>query len=534
MQDLPPELWDQIARYLPESSLINLIGVNKTLTDHGLNAKYRELRISRIDTDLFRRLELIKDLNHFRRVRNVVLEHLPVKDLELIDKINAAEAQADAERYATPVKPATGFIGVTSRMLKRFSIGRKAGPAKIVVPFTAREVRDRILSVLPRLPNIASFTVTQDNNTIFYPLICLIFWENYSAQLQELDIAVHFLSGKPPIPLAFSFPQLRKLTFRAFSYPTHSIDTRPEPLDMNACVCFINKFQRNLEYLRIFNEGKEDLDDIYSTLGRFSNLQYFEVTPPSAAISQGQGSFLQRHADVIRNMTYVSLSGIDRGGLTSIEMERLEKLTLRLKYIPYPDAWWTRPSPFLKSILPTLRSLHLEGALSVKELNDFLTAIRVADVPIALQELSLSVHSLAVDILLDVAAALPNLRSFALQIHDVIAEGSPTTPTEFFPYTSGSHVPNFAVKIREVLPESNWNLQDITIRRQSCCGDLMLWGLMLLCAECVPSIRSFDSQGTKIIPSPPNQKPEPSTSRCSNGLCSYNSGTAPSVPPDIA
>ena len=61
MVDLPPELWDRIARCLQGWDLIPLMGLNRTFMLYALREKYRELSVGwTLDEGVQRRLELLK------------------------------------------------------------------------------------------------------------------------------------------------------------------------------------------------------------------------------------------------------------------------------------------------------------------------------------------------------------------------------------------------------------------------------------------------------------------------------------------
>ena len=60
MDDLPPEIWALIARYLPRETLISMMLVNRTFYTMALDDIYQKLVMDHIDETFIRTLEALK------------------------------------------------------------------------------------------------------------------------------------------------------------------------------------------------------------------------------------------------------------------------------------------------------------------------------------------------------------------------------------------------------------------------------------------------------------------------------------------
>ncbi|KAF6756300.1 hypothetical protein DFP72DRAFT_1116428 [Ephemerocybe angulata] len=377
-----------------------------------------------------------------------------------------------------------------------------------------------LLAVIPTLDNVTQFTVSWNSAEGFDAPYLTLAWYTLPSNLHELHLDVHPRFFNLCITETDETPALTSQT----------IDNMAK---------FIGKFKHSLKALYIGSPQKRNLGEVYARLPRFDNLQEFEICPHTFSSPSNVLSFLQMHSDVLRSITYASdPNPAFQDGLSQLDMATLEKLVMRLNYVPYPRAWWTAPSPFFNSVSSTLRVLLIEAAVTVAELIQLLDAFPA---PAAIEEFSVSIHNLSIEILVIMAKRLPKLKSLDLRIHDVIAKGGfPITPGEFFPENTMSTnlhprqtTPEAFIQwAKDDLPPLAWGLQDILIKRRSCCGDLILWGVMRLCAECIPTITSFAKRGSTRVPNPPNVKPPGKSIRCSGTVCAFGGGGSAKEPRD--
>ncbi|TFK22178.1 hypothetical protein FA15DRAFT_758234 [Coprinopsis marcescibilis] len=226
--------------------------------------------------------------------------------------------------------------------------------------------------------------------------------------------------------------------------------------------------------------------------------------------------FIKRHADSLRWLQCPIDSFSE--ALGPIEFSKLETIALTADTVigwEPESTWWISASPFLKSILPTVRSLRISHWCTGEEIATFLETVTglSGHVEPLLAELSICFQTFSIDALPVIASAFPKLRTLEITFLDIDTEGALWTsiqPDKTFPFTENrlKYVP-FARRLGACLSGVTWSLQDITIKCQG--GwfmDLSMWGLMHICGQLIPSITSFNSTGNMVLPEdvkiPPN------------------------------
>ncbi|EAU81402.2 hypothetical protein CC1G_05232 [Coprinopsis cinerea okayama7 len=534
MGDLPSELWTVIAQFLSPDDIADLMFLNRTFLDLALDEKYKELKMEKLNVLFCNKLWALKSPDYARRVRTVHLQPLLLHERENVEQIRLAQGPPSSE------SPSPSRIKTyATRLYHRFfdKTGNLLDHWQDDVP-AAVEISQMLMEVIPFMTNVRSFTLMEEGVVKLSAPYIDIAWRTIAPRLEELSLWIHPRRVEDLLPLGISFPVLKKLSIQ-FPFQAPTTTAAATSLQARAVTSFINQFQDTLQHLHLGSCNTWDAAHLYSLLGRFPHLASFEMIPYNFNNTEPVFEFMKRHADVLQHLTYVSCPSIQANGLSELTLQKLTKLTLKLNYIPYPDAWWTQPSPFLDSIVPTLRCLHIKGPLVPDELTGLLTSLtQGGQTSPPLQELSFSINSLSVETLAMISMKLPNLLILDLRIHDLIAPGAyPTSPGEFFPFSEkptthlfevevGQSSPleqphPFSDQLREAFSTITWTLEDITLKRHSCCGELLLWGLMVLCAECIPSIQSFARRGTRRIPSPANQKPRGRDLMCSSAMCCF-------------
>ncbi|KAF5336515.1 hypothetical protein D9611_006568 [Ephemerocybe angulata] len=527
---IPPEIWALIAQHLPKSSLIPLRSINKLFYALALDEMYNEFVMNQINGRFIQKLEGLKDAGHAKRVRRLYLDPPCLHELATYEKLH----EHHPAEHIDP-NPVTIFA---TRLLRKFVSRHPEGSQPEEKAASSTEITDDLLAVIPTLDNVTQFTLSWNSAEGFDAPYLTLAWYTLPSNLQELHLDVHPRFVASLLPHDVNFPQLTTLKFslcitEADETPTLTSQT------IDNMAKFIGKFKHSLKALYIGSPQKRNLGEVYALLPRFDNLQEFEICPHTFASPSNLLSFLQMHSEVLRSITYASdPNPAFQDGLSQLDMTALEKLVMRLNYVPYPRAWWTAPSSFFNSVSSTLRVLLIEAAVTVAELIQLLDAFPA---PVAIEEFSVSIHNLSIEILVIMAKRLPKLKSLDLRIHDVIAKGGfPITPGEFFPENTMSTnlhprqtTPEAFIQwAKDDLPPLAWGLQDILIKRRSCCGDLILWGIMRLCAECIPTIKSFAKRGSTRIPNPPNVKPPGKSIRCSGTVCAFGGGGSAKEPRD--
>ncbi|TFK18268.1 hypothetical protein FA15DRAFT_698118 [Coprinopsis marcescibilis] len=346
-----------------------------------------------------------------------------------------------------------------------------------------RPLKEVLDDVLPRLTNVTKVVLVQSSPSSYLPQIP---WGVYSFNLQEIDLSLSFHLIDSLLPATFSFPQLRRLTFRAPHIPR--TDSELDSLHRIQLATFISKFLSTLTHLRIVNVAGprgQDLGSLYNALGRFSRLELLQLDSPGV-------KFLARHADVLHHVEYSFPPFSPTNSLAHIKFHTLKSLVLRS--FNSPPAVWTRSSPFLQSIIPTLHTLRLDSWISGDHLSSFLqTAIDLGGRgDNALQELVVSTITISSGHLPCMALAFPRLRRLQLTIERIREAGLPAISlSKNFPRSTDER--NwFVFNTKEAFKGVSWGLEELVIQQEHYPGGLhALWGLMDLFSSCLPSIYSI-------------------------------------------
>ncbi|KAJ2936633.1 hypothetical protein H1R20_g450, partial [Candolleomyces eurysporus] len=448
MVEIPPEIWAQIAQHLPRDMLISMISVNRTFYTLALDEKYNELAMREINGSFTRKLEALRYVDsspfsgrvlilsrnpeYAKRVKILHLEPPCLHELANYQKLHPPDLQNTQQR-SNSIKDFAGWF---------FQSLLPAKQAQEEPHVSATEIADTLADLLPRLHGVSRFSLTWENASTFHAPYLDSTWNGLSANLQELHLDLHPQFAAIRLPLDADFPQLAAL--RITLCPTYTDE--PETMIGNLTK-FVNKLEGSLKSLYIGSLQRRDLGEMYSGLGQFPKLRHVEVSPQTFVCPSTMIQFLQNHSDTLSSIIYTSDSNkLYINGLSSLQLENLRELTMKLHYTPYPTAWWTVPSPFFTSIASTMKRLTIEGAVTLEELSNLLTALAGVAAP-ALEELSISIGSLSAHVLVGIAEKLPGLHSLDLRIHDVVEKSLfPKTPGEFFPYdsVSGTNLPHLA------------------------------------------------------------------------------------------
>ncbi|TFK19583.1 hypothetical protein FA15DRAFT_697445 [Coprinopsis marcescibilis] len=473
MADFPPELWAEITSYLPDCTVFSLMFLSRTFYALALQREYRALTANCFSRSVQLKLRTLKhDEYRARCVRSVALHPI-----------------TEGNIHGNPMLPNvrwTWLDGLFQKFANRYS------------SLSPRKVESTLNDALLRLTNLAELVVVNDDCPASrFPKIP---WNVYAANLQHLDLTMPLGKAKT-LPLDVSFPQLSKFSFRPCPESDNLFDV-PEHVRLTAS--FINGLRPTLTHLRIMhNDSISYIRDLYSALGRFPHLISLQANSPSASIG-----FIRRHSDQLCGLNFSSITSLSPVTLEGIEFNGLLKLTLRLGDIE-ASRWWTLPSLFLGSIVPTLYILNIESWILEKDFMAFLSAVEHLSIykgsSCVLEELSLSVTAVSSTILRAIAQAFPNLRSLNLNLEMVaIGKTMSIEPTACFPYTPQQiNQLLFRNNFRYAWVGIEWNLEELTIVRRDSKGkdaERILWGFMLLISDCFPSIYGFNNQGDKAIP----------------------------------
>ncbi|TFK22147.1 hypothetical protein FA15DRAFT_758205 [Coprinopsis marcescibilis] len=477
---LPPEIWGQISEHLRGPDLIPLMGVNQTFMHHAMKAKYRELNLASINGPGQRALESIREKDWIAElVLSVHIGHVCVFTPTDSSSVGTSATPSSLYRKFKSLVTGSGMhMSPTSQGDRH--VGKHHPHYNVTISPSA--VIKLVSDVLPRLRNVTSLSVNYR-----YKSESLVYW-------RVCDSAAQYL------PLGVDFPKLKDLCIRTTI--KHQADGVAVP-DINILAHFINQFQNTLARLTLVNyeAGRNlNLKSMYDTLGYFPNLISIDIS----STKTGYKGFIERHAGTLQEI-YCSVGDTFSDGLGPIEFNRLE--TVNMIVNSRISTWWTSPSPFLKSILSTVKTLRIQGANSGEEITNFLasvTAISGRQGP-RVDKLSISqFDTLTIETLLLIASTFSRLRSLEITFYALVTEGvvGLIQPNETYPFNEEGQLEDvsFATKLKATFLGVVWDLEDISINCYGHPDDSAVWGVMHICSQIIPSISSFNSTGNMRIP----------------------------------
>lgn len=491
MLDLPTELWRHIAHFLPPEEIKRLYSVNQTFYHLAMDETYREVRFDCVNRDLLHNVDLLKSPDIARRVRSFHISSQLLLDTE-IDSTDGFGMK---------------ILSFTSRVIRRLKP-------------TSEKIVESITNIMPNLTEVQTFSVSWH---------CLsetgtdIRWSFFAPNLQHLRLSI------PPthlscIPYSVDFPKLK--TFYIKFLIEHNDELKVDALQMLAS--FIDQQRPRLQKLAIRASRTTDVSALFLSLGKFEHLISLDLDDTCARYPRGGAGvdpsvqFMNENASTLRDLSLASKLTGSWLNFKYLHLRNLTSLLLNSNLLlPSKEFWDDQLSVFLRNVAHCLKSLVVLGPLSQEELAWLFSILDTSDSEGGLRTLAIGTASLTRGLIVQILEKLPRLDSLTLRIHDISEPGTyPVTPDEDFPISKSSEEHPFAARLRETSFDG-WKLRDITVMRKSCCGQLFLWGLMKLFAECIPTVTSLAGNGHMAIPDPPNQKRAGGTTGCTDMVCSY-------------
>ncbi|KAF8157053.1 hypothetical protein B0H34DRAFT_483886 [Crassisporium funariophilum] len=514
--NLPPELWCYIAQYIPLATLKGLYAVNQTLYRLAMNERSRLFKLDKIDHLLVHKLERLREPEVAQRVQSIHV--VPF----VIEKWIETARALDAPRLSPS-------LAVQLKFFLHAVTGLRAGFLRDETDMSA-QITEGFASAIPGLVNVRKFYLQWDSNCHDSPPHTERVWESLFHNLHELRIAVTPQNVVAMFPLQATLPYLQILQVR--------IDCRDSlrhiATSLSLLSCFVNLFQSTLESLDVECYPAQDLSSFYGCLGSFSHLSSVGLDVSKLTdsfdihILLQCAMFLQRQSNTLQHLSLSTSSQPDRlvagnlqVNLSNVTLPRLRSLSVADDLIAFS---WMQSFDFLKKHACSLMTLTINGPLAPWELPPLLDALHHQNQLFSLTNLSIAIHQLNSNVLDQISKTMCRLERLSLKIREVSCDSAPAiVPWQFFPQSSVSAEHPFVHELRLNESLKEWNLIDITIKRRSCCGELMLWGLMALCAECIPSISSFLGNGDMLVPNPPNERPQgpDGTAVCTKLRCLY-------------
>ncbi|KAJ6513172.1 hypothetical protein C8R45DRAFT_962693 [Mycena sanguinolenta] len=462
MLEIPAELWQYIASFIPKDELLRsrLIGVNIHFYNLVLDLRYSTILVEDACVDRF--LHRLRDPLVARRVRRIA------------------------------IRPKTGSAKESSPppFWRKFypTAWKQQRP-----PASLEDVVDSLIPIfkLGGLTNLTSFKIESFNLSPQYELQSFFrsAWSAFGPQLKAISLA-----GRPETFRQFvaSEPQLDSCAALSLHF-SQELDAMAATVDGTLLAPFINSLAPQLRDLEMWSWSTFDLSSLFLNLGQFPQLHYFHLrTPFNKAFSNATGltTFLEANSATLDK---VELRLNPAGSGADPNLERLlaqwfsshqanPSVLANLKVLRmYPT---TLSTGFDALVMYMERSANTLTTLSVKDRYFNLDEVATLIAPVShraadqgLEVLRLHVRVWNADLFQLLASKLPGLKSLSL-------------------YVGGSHPHREQTErfFAEMQTHSfvSWRLRDIGVWQG---GSEIPSGIMKLLATCIPSVQSFWGNG---------------------------------------
>ncbi|KDR72638.1 hypothetical protein GALMADRAFT_213157 [Galerina marginata CBS 339.88] len=502
---LPSELWLHIAKYLSTDAIKDLYVLNQALFHLSMDARYRDIIFDDANDRMAYTLETLRNTQFASRVHSLHIDsHIFQPQLDNDHGSNDSNGDAPHGKVGkSKFRKFTRRIFGTSKPkengIQSFNV-QPAGPETPVA-----QICDDLVEIIPLLLNVRTFSLSWNSSQDFPAPYIEVAWKSFRQNLLEFNLTITSAKAVALFPLPTSFPHLEVFTIHRLG------KTSLEACDL-ALATFTNSLSPTLKKLTVRSTPPRTLANFYLKLDYFHNLSSIDIdvscdvgNPP------GYATFIDQQSNVVQDLTLYLTSDYSKSwppvlppfGLSEIRLLKLEKLFISGGLL---DNSWDHVLRYLRSHLKTLTDFKTDGGglMADSKLSSFLEVFHHRNPYSTLTHLSFFVTELDNKILDTLAKSLVRLEGLTLSICSVYPQ---FVPTENYPRDL-KHESAFVRGLRSTQSLKRWNLSDITIKRRSCCGDIILWGLMRTCATCIPSITSFMGNGDRDIPSPSNKPPK--------------------------
>ncbi|KAK0192822.1 hypothetical protein F5146DRAFT_520334 [Armillaria mellea] len=446
MPDIPYDVWECVASYIPDGHLKELYSLNSAFFRASMVARYRTVKLERYTN--------LKDIEHLRN-----------SDI--------------------------------SKLVRRIELCYHRFPTNIVVGISRAQF-SAMSKVLPYLNGIQEISVFW--GTVKVPVEFFVsLWNAFGMNLKKLAIdaplpnLIRMLTSNPTF---LSLEDL-ELVIRE----GENIITQDGALDVgNIHRCFsptIRRLKMTSYYL--------DLSDIFSLLPCSIHLGVLHVAMVCLSNPTGLANILTQHAHTLKDVTLKEIALIkqphqwmkrffdEHVNEHTLPLSNLQSLSLIPARLPFNDL-----ESCLRRSSDTLTSLTLlNNQLTYDQLEKVVTIFSRAQL---LKKLHVSVFTITPETFDLLASELSGLARLILIYSDIIGLlGSAHLNTSHH-----SQLEQCKLLRRKVSQKSypQWKLQDITVsqRPKGVQSGLREWSVMTAVAKATPSLRSLAGQGNMEVP----------------------------------
>ncbi|KAH6904874.1 hypothetical protein BKA70DRAFT_1294039 [Coprinopsis sp. MPI-PUGE-AT-0042] len=360
--DLPTELWLLILSYLPSSTFLKLIGVNRTFFELALNYKYEEVRFLSNDAQT---LHIFKQLRHENISRRV--HHLYLRPDFLLD-LNDHE----------PSRKESLVDRRLTWMRKRFR--PKASPEDLQsrrIPLAAGQLLQVAATSIVQCRRLQKITVIIPDHPVssaFSPFLAAL-RHTLGHELQELCIKATL--AKIPallVPIANIRAQLPNLSSFDLTIP-HSRDGAPASEaeeTTSTLIHFLRSFKSSLSSFSLAPLVVYNMSPLFDGLEEMPNLKRFELVFVMCDLTFSKSlslvDFLSRQSATLEHLVFDQRlphktffpSRSSLGSFLTSEFTRVKMAKLHTFRVGSDSPSETLPPRLVPDILPCLQHLTIK------------------------------------------------------------------------------------------------------------------------------------------------------------------------------
>ncbi|KAF7419591.1 hypothetical protein PC9H_002182 [Pleurotus ostreatus] len=298
-REVPPEIWEKIANFIPRDELLKLYTVNSAFLNVVLNLKYKRVDLSnepdRPQAELRRKLDRLRNQFVAGRIRSLYIRPWRID-----------EEQAVPTSLRSRVK-----LGLKSLVDPEFPEFYEKEQLKKRIFDDVNVVLDAVAACKH---GITEYSIDWDEQPRYHAALFSHFLSpllDLAHNLQKLHLKVPVDSFRALFPIGrkFEFPELRRLQELTLTLSTGTLPKAEIDYHLDTLVVFIHNVFRTLKSLSIATTSSSeyvDLTHFFETLEGESYLHHFSLSIPSGNYHLSNplalGRFLRRHRNTLRSL----------------------------------------------------------------------------------------------------------------------------------------------------------------------------------------------------------------------------------------
>ncbi|KAJ7746808.1 hypothetical protein DFH07DRAFT_748177 [Mycena maculata] len=467
----PPEIWLQVADYLPPLVVADLYSVNSQWFDIAMNARYSQISFAFLNRAMLRDLTRLKDPAVARRVRTLHVHPYFVK--EVLEKVHEAPPSTS---HAHSLR---GKFKLTGLFRDHGHLKRLARCARTSALLESGNLVRTMVEVISGLPYVTDYHIAWSGLHSIHDLPVPFLTAAFRPSVLQLTLEISLEKAVDLLSHTAALENLEELDL--FLRLDHVLPAELIPaILVDHLAPAINRLHSSLQKFSLRLCEPLDMSPFFDSLRYMPFLDHLAISIPIARPHLGHpsgfGQFLNRHRRSLRHLV-LRATELNGDGLTPTEdllsewindalsfvtgSVKLRSLEASLTLFPVEAA-----AMCLGRLSRTLTSLTLTGRhLPYDRVDELLSAVRRAGAG-RLNSLRLGAVTLSPELIDLLAEKLPSLKRLELLVKDVVGcEGD--LPL----YYGGSEqddsqIGNFFMEM-EQRRYLDWGLRSISLSRSS-------------------------------------------------------------------